>query len=282
MNHRYLHVIAMLALIAVLGACQPAHKPICVAMIGDSVPAGDAPVELPGVDFWRVYSYPISKYAQDEASSKGETYITVLDRTHAAATLSSGLREPYQTTDEYSHLKTDTCGVFAVFPWINDLNQPVPSDRAAQTHAAALEALSAELIRDHSGAHILIFNYYPLQPKPWTTDYTEFVQPDTVALFNGAIKASCDSGGLHQAQITCYDVMEVFRDMDMSYLAGETDHEEFESNLLVPLNEGQRQAMDYFLRISPTGKIIGDGVHLSVSGRKRLASFVLDVVRGLS
>jgi lysophospholipase L1-like esterase len=281
MNRRDFHLICLLILAAALGACQPA-KPICVAMIGDSVPAGDAPVELPGVDFWRVYGYPISKYAQDEVTAKHELHITILDRTHAAATISSGLREPYQTTIEYQHLKTDACNVFAIFPWINDLNQETPSAQAAETHAAALAALSAELLHDHAGAHILIFNYYPLQPKTWTTDYTEFIQPDTIALFNEAIKASCDQGGLHHAQIACYDTLQIFDGMGSSYLADDMDRAELEGNLLVPLNETQQQALDYFSRISTDGKIIGDGVHLSVAGRKRLAVFVLQVVRGLA
>ena len=281
MKRLSLSLVSLIVLTVVLGAYRLTHPPICIAIIGDSVPAGDAPVELPGVDFWRVYSYPISKYAQDEIAATGNTNFTILDRTHAAATLSSGLRDPYQTTEAYQHLKTDACDVFAVFPWINDLNQPVPSAQAATTHAAALATLSAELISDHAGARVFIFNYYPLQPKAWTTDYTEFVQSDTVDLFNAAIKASCDRGGLHHAQITCYDAAQVFDGMGSDYLAGDTDRAEFETNLLVPLNEKQQQALDYFSRISTTGKIVGDGVHLSVAGRKRLATFVLQAVRSL-
>jgi hypothetical protein len=99
--------------------------------------------------------------------------------------------------------------------------------------------------------------------------------PGNVAVFNQQIAAACAGGALALPQVTCIDVNPAFADMGTSYLIGPVSRQDLQAMLYAPPSPDQQNTVNFYFSNNPNGKLVGDGVHLSNSGKARLAAYLV-------
>jgi lysophospholipase L1-like esterase len=226
------------------------------------------------------YITPLAKPLQAHLDAVGLDYLEVRDRSLSAGGLTIESAN-YLESDQLARLREDRCQFVVVTPFFPDVAVDLSRPEDYLTN---MGHLVNHITRSSPASRILILNFYQANPAEFTiSNMGRGVRPERIAAFNEALAASCaDPDGLGGVEgVTCIDIQPFFEDMGMAHVLGETTREDFEA-ALDRENSYTAMVWDYFER-HPDGALVGDGIHLSLAGRdrlaERLAAIILDMSR---
>ncbi|MCC7447462.1 MAG: hypothetical protein IT324_08610 [Anaerolineae bacterium] len=248
----------------------------CVAVVGDSVAHGDAVFEIPNTGFLQAQFLPVSGYINGQYSSRGVSNIKVFNRSASAVGISSGKHPSYFSTFEYAQLLQDACQYVVIIPWINDLSSGNDASAAAPAHVAALARLAQDVSSKNANSKVFVVNYYNGSPAPFALNtFATGFTPGNIGAFNQQIGAACAGGALALKQVVCVDANAIFGGMGGSHVIGPMNRDTYNQLLISPPKPDQEALVNAYFNNNPGGQIIGDGVHLSASGKSQLAAYLV-------
>ncbi|MCC7209994.1 MAG: hypothetical protein IT323_22010 [Anaerolineae bacterium] len=251
----------------------------CISIVGDSVPYGEVIFELPQVGFIKVKMSPFTEYLTRQLTLASIFGFDVTDRSYPGVGISSPVHNSYYEAPVYPDLIADRCQFTVVLPWINDLSSGLDPEYSANEHAQRMAELVRRVLANNPRGRILIANYYPGNPAPFSSNMAYGFTPTAIAAFNAALAESCQGGELSQIpHVLCMDVNVPFAAMDNSYVVGPMSREQVAALQTRPLSKDEQDMLDYLARTDPDARLIGDGIHLSPIGKTVLASYIVNLL----
>src|SRR5690606_30103246 len=128
-------------------------------------------------------------------------------------------------------------------------------------------------------SRVLVLNFYQTDRAEFTADNSgRGLYPERIDAFNQALEEACAPGGVIAAyeQVTCVDIRPFFGDMPSPVVLAETTLEDYRAALY--RETGFTPILDDYFAKNPDGVIIGDGIHLSLAGRDRLAERLAGII----
>lgn len=253
---------------------------LCVGIASDSNGYGHVTFQVPDPGTTEApvvitYITALAVPLQQHLDALGLEYLEVRDHSLSAGGLTIESAN-YLASGQYGELKRDHCKFVVITPFYPDVavNLSTPAD-----YIENLEWLVQGITQESPGSRLLVLNYYPTHRADFTVSNSgRGLTPERIAAFNEAIDAACQNtdsiGGVEQ--VRCIDVRPYFTDLDPAHVLGELTRQDFEAALSRE-NSYTTIITDYFDRY-PEGTITGDGIHLSLAGRDRLAAGLAGVI----
>ncbi len=252
----------------------------CISLVGDSVTHGGVTYEIPATGYIVGLTNPLSLYLEQALREHGITDIQVYDRGASNTGISSTNHPSYFKTAAYHALRSDHCKYTMIMPWLNDISPGLPAEEAAPKHVHALVGLMQQLAADNPAGKIVVLDYFhgnvaPFAAQTWASGFT----PEDVDIYNHEIGLSCNMGTLGaMSQVSCVNIDDAFEGMGTSYVIEWISHQDLSAQLIAPLHPVQQAWLDNYYAVNPGGLLQGDGVHLSIEGKKRLAAFLITMM----
>lgn len=247
---------------------------LCVSIASDSNGYGHVSFLVPDPDKAEppvaiTYIKPLAKPLQQHLDALGLSYLEVRDRSLSAGGLTIESAN-YLESGQYEALKRDRCKFVVITPFYPD----VAVDLAPPGYYVEnLEWLVQGLTAASPGSRLLVLNFYQTHRADFSVSNSgRGLREERIAAFNEALAQACrDPGSLGGVpQVRCVDIRPFFEDLDPAHVLGETSKADFEASL--DRENGYTPLItDYFARY-PDGTIVGDGIHMSLAGRDRLAA----------
>lgn len=254
----------------------------CVSVVGDSIAFGEVIFELPGVGFIKVKMAPFAEYVARQLAQRGITDLTVADRGYPGVGISSPVHTSYYATPLWNDLLRDRCKFTVILPWVNDMSSGLDPAFSAADHRSKLEEFARRLIANNPRGRILVLNYYPGNPAPFSKNMAYGFTPTAIQFFNAQLAQTCQEGELSKmTQVTCVDSNAPFGTLGTAYVVGPMSRQEVEAFNTRPLQPQEQKDFDYFVRVNPSQPLIGDGIHLSSLGKTVLAAHIIDIMLAL-
>ncbi len=258
---------------------------LCVSIASDSNGYGHVTflVPFPGLEnppLAITYITPLWVPLQEHLNALGLGYLQVIDRSLSAGGLTIASAN-YRASEQYYFLRQDRCQFVVITPFYPDVAVDLASP---QYYVDNLLLLIDEVTLASPDSRLLVLNFYQTQRADYTVLHTgRGLREERIAAFNMALEQACAADGRigQYPQVTCIDIRPFFEGMGTSYLLGPTTYQAFQASLY--RESGYTPVIEDYFRQYPDGVIIGDGIHLSQSGRDRLAErlalVLLDLIR---
>jgi hypothetical protein len=253
---------------------------LCVNIASDSNGYGHVTFQRPDTGAIAItYITPIAVPLQTHLDVQGLSYLQVVDRSLSAAGLTIASSN-YLESDQFFRLKQDHCKFVIVTPFYPDVavNLSQPS-----FYIQNMNWLLDGITKASPGTRILVLNYYQTDRAEFTADNSgRGLNTERIDAFNAVIAEACAPGGTIAAypQATCIDIRPFFEDMDSPVVLGETTRADYEAAL--NRTTYNTPMLDDFFAKNPDGVLIGDGIHLSLAGRDRLAVRLAQIIFDLN
>ena len=252
---------------------------LCVGIASDSNGYGHVTFEVPGGEVAIVYITPLWVPLQEHLKALGLSYLEVRDRSLSAGGLTIRSAN-YRASDQYYLLRRDACQFIIVTPFYPDVAVDLATP---EYYVENLRLFVDETTRAAPESTLLILNFYQTDRAAFTVNNMgRGLRPERIAAFNRALAEACAEGGVLAAyeQVRCVDIRPFFEDLGAGHVLGLTTREEFEAMLW--RETGYTPAIWAYFEQHPDGTITGDGVHLSLAGRDRLAAGLARLILELS
>jgi hypothetical protein len=256
---------------------------LCVNVLGDSVAHGGAVFEIPSTGYARAPMAPMSKFIQDSYRVNGDKDMQVHDRSLSASGISSPKHPSYFDSHEYGLVQKDRCKFTVIMPWINDLSSGIDPAAAAQNHVAALAKLIKKITDGNPYGRVLLLNYYLGAPTQFAlTGFANGFTATGITTFNQQIGVACANGVFGKTtHVICVDSGTAFLSLGTVYVVGPMSWPQLQSELIAPINNEETAMINFYLGQNPNGMLIGDGVHLSTTGKSALAGYLVNLMRAM-
>lgn len=250
----------------VRAALEPAR---CVGLASDSNGYGHVTFQLgQGGDVGIIFVQPLWIILQQQLQALGLRNLKVIDRSLSAGGLTSSEATNYLASIPYGNLINDRCQFVIVGPFLPD----VAAGRATpEQYSGQMVRLVLGLLEKSPDSIIFVLNHYRTERAEFTVHNSgRGMTQERIDAFNARIANSCRPDGSlgRWPQVICVDVQSLFADLGNSYLLKETTRAQYEA--LVNRPTAFRARVERFYEVNPDGRIIGDGMHLSLAGRIRL------------
>ncbi|MBX3082376.1 MAG: hypothetical protein KF716_12140 [Anaerolineae bacterium] len=255
----------------------------CIAMVGDSVTAGTGVYEILGYGYAFIQAQPVSMFVEQQFSNVGKPEIRGVNRGAPNTGISSSNHPSYFVTNQYYALLQDNCRYTVIMPWMNDITPLMPAETASQRHAKVIGDLVKTIVANNQFGRVIVLNYWEgvvsdFAHRTWAAGYTT----EDIAYYNSAIQASCTGGALSQIpQVVCINSHDVFAGMGDTYVIKLTTHDELYALVAEPPANNSKILLEAYFANNPNGQILGDGVHLTPAGKRRLAEFIVQTILNL-
>lgn len=253
---------------------------LCVNIASDSNGYGHVTFQRPDTgEIAITYIKPLAVPLQDHLDALGLTYLHVIDRSLSAGGLTIASSN-YLESDQYFKLKQDHCKFVIVTPFFPDVavNLSRPED-----YITNMNWLLLGITKSSPGSRMLILNYYQTDRADFTANNSgKGLTVDRLDAFNEALVSACSPGGTIAAyqQATCIDIRSFFEGMESPAVLGKTSLQDYEAALYQ--TNGFTHVLDDYFGKNPEGFLIGDGIHLSLAGRDRLAERLAQILFDLN
>jgi len=253
---------------------------LCVAIASDSNGYGHVTFQRPDTGEVAItYITPLAVPLQAHLDALGLDFLRVVDRSLSAGGLTIASSN-YLESDQFFRLKQDRCKFVIVTPFYPDVavNLSRPID-----YVTNMNWLLDGLARNSPGSHVLVLNFYQTARAEFTADNSgRGLNAQRLDAFNEALAQACAPGGLIAGfpQVTCVDIRPYFADMGEDHILGETSREAYQAALYRTTSFSP--ILDSFFSEHPDGLLIGDGIHLSLAGRDRLAERLAQLIFDLN
>lgn len=252
----------------------------CIALVGDSVTHGGVTYEIPGTGYVIGLTEPLSSYVNRALREFKYLDLQAVDRGVSHTGISTRNHPSYFRTAAYTGLLDDMCRYVMIMPWLNDISPEIPAEQAAVRHVEALSALVTSVVERSPFSRVIVLNYFhgataPFALRTWAFGFT----PENVLIYNREIDQACLSGPLSKLpQVVCANTNDAFVGLGIGHVIGPTTRDEFYASLVSGLSaQATAWVRDYFGG-NPNGTMLGDGVHLSMAGKRALAAYLVGLV----
>jgi lysophospholipase L1-like esterase len=257
---------------------------LCVAIASDSNGYGHVTFQVPDPaqdppPVAITYIKPLAVPLQAHLNAVGLDYLTVIDRSLSAGGLTIDSSN-YLASDQLYRLKQDRCKFVVITPFYPDvavdLSQP-------EDYITNLTYLIDDLTHSSPASRLLVLNFYQTDRADFTVSNSgRGLRPERIDTFNAALEATCSDenalGG--NDQVTCIDVQPFFEDMASPHVLGATDYADYQASL--DRVNGYTPIIDAYFAAHPDGELVGDGIHLSLAGRDRMAERLAAIINNLN
>ncbi len=253
---------------------------LCVSIASDSNGYGHVTFQRPDTgEIAITFIAPLAIPLQAHLDSLGLEHLQVIDRSLSAGGLTIASSN-YLESDQYFRLKRDHCQFVIVTPFFPDVavNLSRPED-----YITNLNWLLDGITRASPGSQIFVLNFYLPHRADFTADNSgRGLTEDRIDAFNRALMDACADGGIVHSyeKVACVDIRSYFEGMSVSYVLAETTKADYEAALY--RTNGYSHVIDDYFASSPKGVLIGDGIHLSLAGRDRLAEHLAELLAQLN
>jgi hypothetical protein len=249
---------------------------LCVSIASDSNGYGHVTFQRPDTGQIAItYITPIAVPLQEHLNALGLSYLEVVDRSLSAGGLTIASSN-YLESDQFYRLKQDHCEFVIVTAFIPDVAVNLSSPTY---YIENLNWLLLGITQKSPGSRIFVLNYYQTARAEFTADNSgRGLNAERINAFNEAIAQACQAGGTIATypQASCIDVRPFFEEMASPIVLGQTSHADYEAALY--RTTSYTQVLDDYFAANPDGFIIGDGIHLSLAGRDRLAERLAQII----
>jgi hypothetical protein len=287
--HHLNRLAVLLAIILSIGCISPAAhiraapaapNP-CVGIASDSNGYGHVTFQLgPDGDVGIVYVQPFWLILQDQLQAVGLGNLKALDRSLSASGLTASEATNYLKSIPYGSLIRDRCRFDIVGPFLPDI---AAGQAKPENYAYSLQMLINGLIDKNPGGTIFVLKFYQTNRAEFTATNSGFgLTPERINAFNAKLTAMCSPDGSlgNLPQVICVDTQPVFEGMETPYILSLTTQAEY--RVLFYRTTGFASRIEAFFRENPNGQLIGDGIHLSLTGRIRLMQYLAEWISRLS
>jgi len=253
---------------------------LCVNIASDSNGFGHVTMQRPDTgEIAITYITPIRVPLRTHLDAVGLNYLEVRDRSVSAAgvTIESS---NYLESGALSDLLKDNCKFTVITPFYPDVavNLSRPVD-----YVTNLEFMLRDIARSAPSSRILVLNFYQTDRAEFTADNNgRGLTVERINAFNEALAEACGEGGRYAdiGQLECVDLRPFFEDMDSPHVLGTLTLDDFRA---AQYQSTQFTAIleDYFEQ-NPEGTLTGDGIHLSLAGRDRLAERLAQIINEMN
>lgn len=253
---------------------------LCVGIASDSNGFGHVTFQRPDTGEVAItYITPLAVPLQTHLNALGLDYLQVVDRSLSAGGLTIASSN-YLESGQYYQLKLDHCKFVVVTPFYPDVavNLSRPQD-----YLTNMNWLLDGIVRNSPASRIIVLNFYQTYRAEFTANNSgRGLYTERIDAFNDALEEACVSGGMlaEYDQVTCVDLRPFFDDMGASHVLGETTLQDYEAALY--RTTSYTPIIESYFAEHPDGIIIGDGIHLSLAGRDRLARRLAEIILELT
>lgn len=235
----------------------------CIAIMGDSLPAGTFVAILPGTGVTVLQSERVSHLLDDALQEANLLHYGIYDLSLGASAITDPNAEPYLTSREFFLGRSLNCRYVVIFPFLNDLYISDDGETGIIIYQTGLSFM-LENIRQHSpDSNIILMNYYAttLQGAGNAT-YGEDVSGEHVTAMNNLHLAFCGD----DLKITCMALDQFLIPIE-NYVAGAISQEDYATAGYTLINPDEQTMLDAYWTNTPNNPIYGDGLHLNPDGQ---------------
>ena len=260
--------------LSVLLTVTNAQEQPCIAIVGASVPHGDAIFMIPGHGFFTAQTQSLVEAL--EQTGQLDNYV-LRDHTSPATTLHWYGDNSYFQTPEYDALLEDACAINIILPFYNDIQRLEHID-GPDDYNAWMGYLAQSLKLANPDTSIIVLNFFSVMPSGFTLAVYSYITPDSVSMYNLGLDDACQPDGiLDRIQDTeCYDISGLFDGLTTPHVLLDLTESQLNEVITVPLASDVREQLAVYFRENPDGRVFGDGVHLTAAGKERLAQYIAD------
>lgn len=251
---------------------------LCVSIASDSNGFGHVTMQRPDTEQIAItYITPLRVPLRTHLDANGLDYLDIRDHSVSAAGVtiaSSNYLESGALTD----LLNNNCKFTIVTPFYPDVavNLSRPID-----YIENLEFLLNDVARSAPTSRILVLNFYQTNRAEFTADNNgRGLNKERIDSFNAALADACSNRYAEIEQVVCVDIRPFFEEMDSPHVLGTLTFEDFQATQY-QATQFTEILEDYF-EDNPGGYLVGDGIHLSLAGRDRLAERLAGVINELN
>lgn len=243
----------------------------CIAIMGDSLPAGTFVAEIPGTGVTVLQSRHVAYILDDALQARDLIHYGVYDLSLSASAITDPNAEPYLTSREYFIGRELNCRFVVIFPFLNDLYTTDDGSTDQAIYQAGMTTMLSGIRTNSPNSHIIVMNYYHsfLQGVGDRT-YGGDVTPAHVASLNMVHQNACTADD----NITCLStasVLSPINDYVVSNIS-RTDYQTFRYSLANPADQAM---LDTYWANTPNNVIYGDGIHLNPNGQVRIVATLM-------
>lgn len=253
----------------------------CVGLASDSNGFGQVTFQLPpDGDVGIIFVRPLWVVLQEQLNGAGLTNLKVIDRSLSAGGLTSSERTNYLKSIPYGNLINDRCRFVVAGPFIPDV---AAAKATPKQYSVEMIRFVNGLIDKNPRGTIFILKHYQTRRAEFTASNNGYgLTAERIDAFNAQVSEYCQPDGLvgRNPQVICVDTQAFFEDMGDSYILTGATRAEY--NALMYRPTGFQKQVEGFFEANPGGRLIGDGIHLSLAGRIRLSQRMAEMIKRLS
>lgn len=238
----------------------------CVAIVGDSVAAGQAYYQIPNYGFATYQRTSVADYIGQYLPDYAVRDFSVPD----AYLTQTSQGVDYFTTEVYQNMLNSGCDYVVVLPWVNQL-------RASNVTPISVVDSITSLIRTirmaNSDMKIVVVEFYYIRPA-FEPNLRGVVTDLTIDGINSAIQQACQPNGVFTMVSSNVSCLPVSLGEPTSYLIANATREILDTlGGTIPIAD-EVSYVESFFAANPAGEIIGDGVRLNETGKDQLAQVI--------
>ena len=202
---------------------------------------------------------------------------SIKDYTAPAISLHWYADNSYFSTQAYDALLEDACAINIIMPFYNDIQLLERSD-GPDDYNAWLGYLVLNIKAMNPQAQVIVLSFFPVTPSAFTQAVYTYITMDHVNMYNLGLDDACRPEGIvgRISGVICYDISGLFDELTVNHILMELT--EAELNSLTTLPTDIREQVSVYFRDNPSGRVQGDGVHLSPAGKRQLSQFIANQI----
>lgn len=243
----------------------------CVAIMGDSLPAGTFVAQIPGTGVTVLQSKPIVDVLDDAFQARDLQHLGIYDLSVGASALTHPELVAYPTTAQFSLGEALNCQAVVIFPFMNDLYISDDTTDGIATYRSALDDMLGSLREESPNSTIFLLSFYHTTLGGLgSATYGADVTIGQVRAMNEQHDAVCTADG----QVYCVSLLDLFLPVS-DYVVGTITPDDYAQRRYRVVNPADQVMLDAYWASNPDGNLIGDSLHLGPVGKTTIVATLM-------
>jgi len=243
----------------------------CVAIMGDSLPAGAFVTQIPGTGVTVLESRPIVDVLDTAFAARDWHHLGIYDLSVGASALTHPDLVTYPTTAQFNLGASLNCQAVVIFPFMNDLY--INDDRLMGVidYGTALETMLETIREESPNSDIILLSFFhtTLGGLGGAT-YGDDVTVAHVRAMNARHDIACGA----DEQVTCISLLDLFQPVE-NFVVGTITPEAYDERRYRPQNPADQTMLDAYWASNPAGALLGDNLHLGPEGKTTIVATLM-------
>ena len=249
----------------------------CIAIMGDSLPAGTFVAEVPGTGVTVLQSRHVAYILDDALQARDLIHYGVYDLSLSASAITDPNSEPYLTSREFFLGRQLNCRFVVIFPFLNDLYSSDDDTTGQAIYQAGLTNMLSNIRSNSPNSHIILMNFYhSTLLGVGDATYGNNVTVAHVAGLNILHQNACAV----DVQITCLSTASILNPIQ-DYVVGNISRQDYELFSYSVVDPTTQSMLDTYWANTPNNVIYGDGLHLNPNGQVRIVGTLMSLFSSL-